>query len=138
MKDSGIDWIGEMPKHWKSGNGKAVFSIYGGSISDDELSLFEVNNWDKILYFKVEDMNSTELGFEMVYEKEMLFTLRKNRPLNAPLILVPKRGGAIYTNKVRITNRNCLIDPNIMALAAKGNIKFYAYLVRRKNVNRHW
>ena len=129
MKDSCIEWIGEIPEHWKTANGKVIFEIFGGSISDNDMSLIPVEKWHKILYFKVDDMNATQEGFEMEYDKELIFTPRKNKPLNSPLILVPKRGAAIYTNKVRITNVDCCIDPNIMAIAINENIRYYAYLI---------
>ncbi len=129
MKDSGIPWIGNIPKHWEIRRGKYIFKIYGGSIKDEDLSDSEISGWREINYFKVDDMNRTENGFEMVYDNEKLFTRKSYVPYTAPLILIPKRGAAIYTNKVRITHEDCLLDPNIMGLRTSEQIEYYAYLL---------
>ena len=38
MKDSGLEWIGEIQKDWCVKNGKYVFHDYGMSVNDDFIS----------------------------------------------------------------------------------------------------
>lgn len=47
-------------------------------------------------------------------------------PMNS--IVIPKRGGAIGTNKKRITGRATILDPNLMAIHPKAGIISLAYL----------
>lgn len=45
-------------------------------------------------------------------------------------IVIPKRGGAIGTNKKRITTRETILDPNLMAIKAKENLVMTEYLMQ--------
>jgi type I restriction enzyme S subunit len=55
LKDSGIDWIGEIPEHWEVKRLKDVSKIFtGNSISDK--SLFEINK-DAYNYIATKDIN---------------------------------------------------------------------------------
>ena len=129
MINSGIKEIGDLPADWSFSVGKRIFTLFGGSVPDNELSIVQKFDWKKNYYFTVNTMNHTKYGFEMVYDNSMFFMPTKYIPFSAPLLLIPKRGGAIYTNKVRISNRDCLVDPNIMAIRVKGDIYYYAYFL---------
>lgn len=126
MKDSGIEWIGEIPKDWCVKNGKYVFNVYGISVNDDFIS-DTVEESYKIKYYKVDNLNEAT---EQFYVKSNFANFSiKIYEIKGPIILVPKRGGAIYTNKVRIEKEACLFDSNIMGLTTNNNVRFMAYVL---------
>jgi len=108
-KDSGVEWLGEIPEHWEVKQGKHIGNILSTpSVSDDNLD--EVSS---ILYIKVDDLN---------YVKSTCLTTSKHRVSNdfssirgiSGFICFPKRGAAIFTNKACIVNIKSMIDPNLM------------------------
>lgn len=126
MKDSGIEWIGEIPKDWCVKNGKYVFNVYGMSVNDDFIN-DTVEESYKIKYYKVDNLNEAT---EQFYVKSNFANFSiKIYEIKGPIILVPKRGGAIYTNKVRIEKEACLFDSNIMGLTTNNNVRFMAYVL---------
>ena len=126
MKDSGIEWIGEIPKDWCVNNGKYVFNVYGMSVNDDFIN-DTVEESYKIKYYKVDNLNEAT---EQFYVKSNFANFSiKIYEIKGPIILVPKRGGAIYTNKVRIEKEACLFDSNIMGLTTNNNVRFMAYVL---------
>lgn len=65
MKDSGVDWIGLIPKHWKVVNGKYLFEILkriSGTDGYDVLSITQKG-------IKVKDISSGEGQLSMDYSK---------------------------------------------------------------------
>ena len=109
MKDSGVEWLGEIPEHWDVRKGAAIGSLFGSEqISEEDISeigefpylkvgslstdSFEIANWDWFISKK---------GSEKI-------RLRKN------YIIFPKRGAAIFLNKVNIVDKLSAIDPNLM------------------------
>lgn len=133
MRPSGVEWIGNIPEGWRALRGKYVFSMYGGSISEDHLFLEDRPGLKEIVYLKVSNLNNSTNGFE-IDEYPTCYTDLAIEQFSTPLILIPKRGMAIQTNKVRISNRPCLIDPNLMAIRTEGNIRYYAYVLQCINL----
>jgi type I restriction enzyme S subunit len=109
MKNSGVEWLGQIPQHWNVRKGAAIGSLFGseqiteedisevgefpylkvGSLSTDS---FEIANWDWFISKKSSEK----------------IRLRKN------YIIFPKRGAAIFLNKVNIVEKLSAIDPNLM------------------------
>ena len=59
MKDSGIEWIGEIPKEWDLIKCKYVTEVYtGNSIKDEEKGLYE-DPVDSIPYISTKDIDAT-------------------------------------------------------------------------------
>lgn len=73
---------------------------------------------DGVLHIKVGDMNL--LGNESVVSTSREWSANGAGGIIAPqgAILIPKRGGAIATNKKRVLGRPCALDPNLMAIGA--------------------
>lgn len=44
-------------------------------------------------------------------------------------VVFPKRGGAIATNKKRVTGRSCVLDPNLMAVTPQDHVVTTEYLL---------
>jgi type I restriction enzyme, S subunit len=127
-KDSGVEWLGEIPEHWKALKGKFIFEILSGYAPAD--FVFD----DKgIKYYQVDDLNDTSSVFMLDKSSKYINVNAMSSKLiiNAPFILFPKRGAAIATNKVKIISENSLFDTNLMGLKTNrlSNDKFIAYAI---------
>lgn len=70
-----------------------------------------------LLLLKVGDMN--EVGNEIFISKSREWIDSKNTTYNRAAtgtVIIPKRGGAIATNKKRLLLRDALLDPNLMGI----------------------
>ncbi|PGC68488.1 hypothetical protein COM21_10220 [Bacillus toyonensis] len=69
-----------------------------------------------IPYIKVSDMNLSEN--EKIVTRSMNYVDKSlsSKAINKKSIIFPKRGGAILTNKKRLTEGALVLDPNIMAI----------------------
>ena len=109
-KDSGVEWIGEMPEHWKATATKFIFKIFSGATPKSEIA----ENWDGTIVwitpadYKTDDVyvsrgrrNISEQGFRscsasMIPKNSIVFSKR------API-------GAVAINSVDLcTNQGCL------------------------------
>lgn len=127
MKDSGIEWIGEIPEDWEIKKIKYCANIYtGNSISDNEKDNY-TNSDNAIPYVATKDINAdTNLinydnGLYIPYESSF-----KVAPENSTLLCI--EGGSAgrkiaYTNqKVCFVNKLCCFE------AFNCNSKFLYYI----------
>lgn len=115
-----------IPESWRIARGKNVFSILNG-ISNSNLELGEGD----LLYIKVSDMNNPNNIPTIISSNEKCKLLNKDLenkliPINS--IIFPKRGAAIFTNKVGIMGGRGTLDPNLIALYPKNDILNHKYL----------
>lgn len=113
MRDSGINWIGKIPQHWEVKKGAYIFRIHSG-LAPDGLRLRREGTY---LYIKVADLNNGS-SCSLIRSSEERVDCRTQDLLPENAIIFPKRGGAIFTNKVRILRQPSLVDTNIMGLSA--------------------
>lgn len=110
MKDSGVEWIGEIPEHWNVIATKHLFNILSGATPKSEI----IENWDgKITWitpadYKTEDVyvsegrrNISETGFQscstsLIPSNSIIFSKR------API------GAVAINTKELCTNQGCL------------------------------
>lgn len=126
-KPSGIQWLGDVPAHWDILRGSLIGALFGsdqvpeesvseegdlpfikvGSLSSDT---FAIESWDWFVDRAVADQFSPRSGY----------------------VVFPKRGAAIFTNKVNIVERPSLIDPNLMGweVGNRATAKFIAYTLK--------
>lgn len=109
MKDSCVAWLGDIPEHWEVLKGSRIGTLFGsGPVAEDE-----VLQEGPMPFIKVGSL-STE-GFEIAtwnwYVSEA--TAGRFSPYSE-FIVFPKRGAAIFLNKVNIVRCRALIDPNLM------------------------
>ncbi len=127
MKDSGVEWIGKIPEHWRLTKGRYLLKIESrGTIDQSE----EISKEEGVIYYKVDDLNNVESN--LILQESAFFVRDENIiPIPPPVILIPKRGAAISTNKVAISRSSCFIDPNIMAMRVlgAGDVHYVAYLL---------
>jgi type I restriction enzyme S subunit len=133
MKDSGIEWLGEIPEHWELKKGKYLFDIVSG-YSPENIDSFisEIG----VSYFKVNDLNDKSEIFNISKSK---LKISSNSLKSCPKgsVLFPKRGAAISTNKVKINIDDCYFDTNIMGLIPykeKINDRFLAYSIYNRGL----
>ncbi len=125
LKDSGIDWLGEIPEGWEVKKLKYLVNILSG-YSPEQCKPASIG---KIEYIKVDHVNSA--NFEIRESEEFVennFIAAKNNT-----IIFPKRGAAIGLNKVGIVNKPISFDTNLMALEIKSQllqINYLAYLLK--------
>jgi type I restriction enzyme, S subunit len=95
----------------------ALFS--GGTLPDGEENTGQEGGF---LLLKVSDMNLP--GNEERIRTSKLWAScpgTKSATCPAGSVVIPKRGGAIGTNKKRVVDRDAVLDPNLMAIAPADN-----------------
>ncbi len=129
-----IDWYLrkkiKIPKTWDVKTGEKLFKLYGGKAP----SKIKFSDDGEIQYVKVDDMNSQE-NQKIIKNSKLKF--KKNDNERIPIfaknsILFPKRGVAIFTNKVRMLENESNVDTNVMVLVCKDNTDpwfMYYYLL---------
>lgn len=136
MKDSGIEWIGKIPKDWGVLKIKRIIDIINGNGFPERLQ--GRDNGD-IPFYKVSDIN---FKGNYIFESNNyvdLLEVNKNKwnIIKPNTIIIPKIGEALKKNHRKISTTNCLIDNNMCGIASKGaNIKYLLYLF--KLVDMEW
>ncbi len=114
-----------IPNNWEYVYGRDVYKPVSG-ISSSKLNYEE----DELLYLKVSDMNDPQN--QIWIDKSVITCSVKNSQINNIItknsIIFPKRGAAIFTNKVGILKRKGTLDPNLMALIPNAERIHYKYL----------
>jgi type I restriction enzyme S subunit len=131
MKDSGVEWLGEVPEHWRVLRGNYVGSVFGSEQIPEE----KVNQEGDIPFIKVSTLS--ENCFEPLEPVWFVARadIRAGRGRKGFLVF-PKRGAAIFGNKVNIIKVESLIDPNLMGwlISDNGAPAFYAYTLKSKKL----
>ncbi len=130
MKDSGVEWLGEVPEHW------AVVRLRRLGRVDQGCSFphaFQGQETGEFSWFKVNDMNKG--GNEVfLHHAENNVELEIVRRLQAPIfpagtVVFPRVGAALLTNKRRILPRPAITDDNIFAFIPSAILPQYIYMV---------
>ncbi|MGU9119706.1 restriction endonuclease subunit S [Clostridium perfringens] len=107
--------IGSVPIEWEIKNLEYLVEIRNGNSPSN----FTLNETGKYPFFKVDDMNYTNkyLNKAKVYFDDCKYSL-----MIKGIIVFPKRGASIFTNKIAILNLNGYFDTNIMGLKCKDEL----------------
>lgn len=114
-------------KNWESKSLGEIADFYAGNSLPKELVY--KNQIDGYFLMKVSDMNS--LGNEREIKSCKSWSdIAGAKSATCPIgsIVIPKRGGAIGTNKKRITIKPTVLDPNLMAIKPKEGVVLTEYL----------
>lgn len=126
MKDSGVEWIGEIPEEWELIKIKFVGTIYSGNGFKEELQGKTEGDYP---FFKVSDINGNgKLAISSnnyVDEDDVVNNGWNIIPKNS--ILFPKIGEALKKNHRKINACSCLIDNNIAAIKTNERIIDFNY-----------
>ena len=128
MKNSGVPWLGEVPRHWKIMPLKRIGRFSGGT----GFPIFLQGSLnEEILFIKVSDMN--RLGNErLIVDSANTVSRKTAQDLGAQIfpkntIVFPKVGGALLTNKRRFLTQETCIDNNIMGCVVTGADARFAF-----------
>ena len=120
MKDSGVEWLGEVPEHWELIDFKRLGDFKSGAGFPDHEQGFPD---EEIPFFKVSDTNIPGNSLFMyeqnnsVSEESALrlgaFIFQKNT------VIFAKVGAALLLNKRRILTRPSCIDNNMMGFTPR-------------------
>lgn len=129
VKDSGVEWLGEIPAHWEVKKLKRLGWFQSGAgFPDNDQGLQD----EDLPFYKVSDMNLEGNNISMTTCNNSVSRDTAER-LGATVfpkstIIFPKVGAALLTNKRRILTCDACIDNNIMGFFIKrGNVKYFYY-----------
>jgi type I restriction enzyme S subunit len=102
-------WCPLLPKNWQVRKGFHIGRLVGSTSGEET----EDGGEAAVPYIKVADLNACD-GDRLVSTKAMFRPQSAFRPQPKDFLVFPKRGAAIFTNKVAIAPANSAIDPNLM------------------------
>ncbi|NDV08110.1 restriction endonuclease subunit S [Rhodococcus sp. IEGM 248] len=123
MKDSGVEWLGAIPVHWEVHKGTRIGMPFGSeSIAENE-----VDHIGDIPFLKVSSLHP-----EGLYPDSPVWFVSKEYRSKKNFIVFPKRGAAIFGNKVNIVRDHAVLDPNLMGwkLASGNLLEFFAQVLK--------
>lgn len=129
MKDSGVDWIGEIPMHWNIVATKYLFEIFSGATPKSEI----IANWDgNIIWITPADYKTDDVfvscGRRNLSEQGFASCSTSIIPANS--IIFSKRApiGAVAINTIELcTNQGCLSCVN--KDESNINARFFYYVM---------
>ncbi len=128
MKDSGIEWIGEIPEHWKTKRGKYIFTLRNEKGNNIELQLLSPTQKygviPQALYDEISGMNSVKLKEDT--DLNLLKTCHKG---DYCISLRSFQGGFEYSKYEGVVSPAYQIFYPIIKIADG----YYKYLFKEKN-----
>lgn len=128
LKPTGIEWLGDIPKHWEARRLKDVGTLKGGAgFPHEEQGLED----EELPFYKVGDLKASLDGRVMTKPEHTISkeTARKLRAAIIPpeSIVFAKIGAALLLNRRRVTFVDCCIDNNMTA-----------YLPDKRRIRSEW
>lgn len=120
MKDSGVEWIGDIPADWEVIKLKYLFSIIGGNGFPD---ILQGETYGDYPFCKVSDINGEADYVDTASNWVSQAVVDGNRFNVIPIgsIIMAKIGAALTKNHRKINKVKCCIDNNTQALVPKRN-----------------
>ncbi len=126
-KDSGVEWIGEIPEHWSLLKLKLIVKEHSGNGFPVELQGKE----GEIPFLKVSDIGGSGVFVENSANRVTFSVIKKNKWNVVPSgsLVTAKIGEALRKNHRKILKENSIIDNNCIAFECKHiTLKFNYYL----------
>jgi type I restriction enzyme S subunit len=132
MKPSGIEWLGDVPAHWRVLKGSLIGTLFGSEQIPEEL----VRDEGDLPFIKVGSMSSESFEIES-WDWYVDRSIASQCNPRCDFIVFPKRGAAIFMNKVNLVDRPSLIDPNLMgwAIGDQANPLFIAHALKTRKLD---
>jgi type I restriction enzyme, S subunit len=132
-KDSGVEWIGKIPSHWRKSKFKFVSDLYtGNSLNDSQKLQYESENPDDIPYVSSKDI---DVEFQTVNYNNGLRIPRINNPLKISpkgSFLMVVEGGSSGRKKVYLEQDVCFVN-KLCSFNSRENTKFQYYFIQSSN-----
>ena len=112
--------LGRIPVEWEIGIGSDFFTLLAGM----QVKRMHHSPDGDSLYLKVDDLNAPE-NWEGIVISENTFdcpTSLITKLMPPGTIVFPKRGEAIYLNRVALLCKRATLDPNLMGLCTKPGV----------------
>ncbi|WP_180186578.1 restriction endonuclease subunit S [Acinetobacter sp. YH01012] len=132
MKDSGVEWLGEVPEHWKIIKGGYIGTLFGSeSIQEDDVTDQGSLPFIKVSSLSAETFKLSNIDWFVSERRAKFCKAEKN------YIVFPKRGAAIFTNKVNVIEVDSVIDPNLMGwkIGKQGITEYFALLLKTRGLD---
>ena len=115
-RDSGVEWLGEVPEHWEVRRLKDVGRLIAGAAFPEALQGVE---GEELPFFKVGDLAKSVDGrwldgSEHTINRETAAEIRA-RVIPRESVVYAKIGAALLLNRRRLTTRSACIDNNMSA-----------------------
>jgi type I restriction enzyme S subunit len=134
MKDSGIEWIGEIPEHWEVSKIKRIAKTNSGSTPKNILN----NENSEIIWIRTTDIND-----DVVYDSSMHLTLEEFESASCPMLdrgtcVVAMYGGGGTIGKSGILGNRATINQALCSMEVVDyyNDKYLFYIL--KTVRYYW
>ena len=132
-KDSGVEWIGNIPSDWGNTKLKYVSQLFtGNSLNDEQKKLYESENLNDIPYVSSKDI---DVDFRTVNYDNGLRIPRDNNPLKiSPTgsFLLCVEGGSSGRKMVFLDRDVCFVN-KLCSFYSSQNTKFQYYFVQSSN-----
>ena len=117
MKDSGVEWLGEVPEHWKITKLKHAIDEYGGSTPSKE----NLDYWNgEIPWVTPKDMKREVIGDSIDHVSTLAIEETNLSILPKQVVLIVVRGMILaHSVPVAITTTNTTINQDMKAMRAK-------------------
>src|SRR5690554_5077499 len=100
LKNSGIEWLGDIPVHWKVDRIRdKTTSFVGGDWGDDPESEKEGNN---VIVLRVADIDDIYMSYDNITIRKISDTSLKTRTVDERTLLIEKSGGGEKQNVGRV------------------------------------
>src|SRR5699024_8247015 len=132
MKDSGVEWLGQIPQEWFKVKVKDLVKIVGGN--GFPIKLQGKRNGDYPFYKNSDlNVNGPYINSANNYLDNQIVEQKKYSIIPKNSIIMRKIGESMKKNHRKINIEACLIDNNIQALVSKNiidtNYKYLYYLM---------
>lgn len=132
-KHSGVEWIDEIPAHWRVSKFKYISYLFtGDSLNDKQKRKYESENPEDIPYVSSKDIN---VDFLTVNYNSGLRIPRHNNPLKISpkgSFLMVVEGGSSGRKMVYLDQEVCFVN-KLCSFRSKENTKFQYYFVQSEN-----
>ena len=132
-KDSGVEWIGEIPSHWRKSKFKYVSQLFtGNSLNDEQKELYESDNSNDIPYVSSKDI---DVNYQTINYNNGLRIPKENNPLKISpkgSFLMVIEGGSSGRKKVFLEEDVCFVN-KLCSFNSIENNKFQFYFIQSSN-----
>ncbi len=132
MKDSGIEWIGEVPEGWEIKKMNNICSIItdfvaSGSFENLRNNVKYLDEPDYAMLVRTTDLSNKDRNISRVYISEHAYNFLSNSNLNGGEIILPNIGGVGEVYIVSKLYDKMSLAPNSIMFKTTLNDKYYYY-----------